>query len=63
MLRADWTEELRCPICGKTGVAGLSQDNEAAMPTVQSLPNGFKVVARRYAPNFECGARNVPVVP
>ena len=58
-----WNEQLRCPMCGKTGMASVSQENESAITTVQTVPNGFKVVARRYGPNFQCVACNVAVVP
>jgi len=56
----EWNESLRCPTCGKTGIASLSQDNDDA-PTVQSVPDGFKVVATQYGPDFLCGAAFLPV--
>ena len=59
----EWKEQLRCPMCGKTGMASVSQDDESAIPIVQTVPDGFRVVARRYGPNFECDACNVAVVP
>jgi hypothetical protein len=45
----DWNEKLRCPNCGKTGMASLSQVDDH-MPTVESLPDGFKVVTKGYGP-------------
>jgi hypothetical protein len=58
----EWSEELRCPNCGNTGVASLSQrDND--IPIVQSVPNGFKVVDSQYGPDFHCGTCNVAVAP
>jgi hypothetical protein len=43
-------------------MASLSQDNDD-VPTVQSVPDGFKVVAAQYAPDFQCIACNVAVRP
>jgi hypothetical protein len=57
-----WYEILRCPICGKTGEASLSQDNDDA-PTVESVPDGFKVVATQGGPDFQCTTCNVALVP
>jgi predicted RNA-binding Zn-ribbon protein involved in translation (DUF1610 family) len=59
----EWSETLRCPKCGKTGMASLSQSGDTDIPTVQSVPDGFKVVATLYAPNFHCTSCNVAVVP
>jgi hypothetical protein len=59
----DWNERLRCPNCGKTGMASLSQDDHADTPTVQSVSEGFKVVQSAYGPNFRCGTCNVAVEP
>ena len=59
----EWNEKLRCPKCGKTGMAILSQRDDADIPTVQSVPQGFKVVATSYGPNFHCGACKVAVLP
>jgi hypothetical protein len=59
----DWNERLRCPKCGKTGMASLTQSDDADIPTVYSVPDGFKIVATSYGPNFHCGTCNVPVLP
>jgi cytochrome c-type biogenesis protein CcmH/NrfF len=39
-----WSEQLRCPQCGNIGIASLSQTNDAQMPTVDSVSDGFKTV-------------------
>jgi hypothetical protein len=49
-------------MCGKTGMASLSQDDDS-IPTVHSVPAGFKVVAGQYSPDFHCTMCNVAVVP
>jgi hypothetical protein len=58
----EWNEQLRCPKCGKTGMASLSQDDDA-MANVHSVPDGFEVVATPHGPDFRCTTCNVPVVP
>jgi hypothetical protein len=57
-----WNETLRCPTCGKTGRASLSQDN-GDTPTIQLTPDGFKVVDTQHGPNFRCAACDVAVKP
>jgi hypothetical protein len=59
----EWNEELRCPKCGKTGMASLSQGDDADIPTVHGIPDGFKVVAAQYGPDFHCTTCNIAVVP
>jgi hypothetical protein len=59
----EWNEKLQCPKCGKTGRASLSQGDDAEIPTVHSVPDGFKVVATLYGIDFHCRACNVAVVP
>ena len=59
----EWNETLRCPKCGNTGMASLSQGEDADIPAVQSVPDGFKVVATLYGPDFHCTTCNIPVVP
>jgi hypothetical protein len=59
----EWDEKLRCPSCGKTGTARLSQANGDNMPTVLSIPDGFKVVLTEYGPNFRCGTCDIAVDP
>jgi hypothetical protein len=58
-----WTETLRCPKCSKTGVVSLLQHQGSETPTVQSISDGFKVVASPYGPSFHCETCNVAVVP
>jgi hypothetical protein len=59
----EWNERLRCPKCGKSGTASLSQSEDADIPTVHSVPDGFTVVAREHGPDFHCTTCNVAVVP
>ena len=58
----EWTENLRCPNCLKTGTASLSQ-GAADMPTVHSVSDGFKVVTTQYGPDFQCATCNVAAAP
>jgi len=62
-MKDEWNETLRCPNCGKTGMASLGQDDGAETPTIQTVPNGFKVVADQYGPNFHCETCDVAVNP
>jgi hypothetical protein len=59
----DWNEKLRCPSCRKTGMASLSQAAGDGTPTVEFVPDGFKVVKTVDGPNFRCMACDVPVDP
>jgi hypothetical protein len=61
-MKDEWNESLRCPTCGKTGVAGLSQDNGDA-PIVLAVPVGFRVIAKQHGPDFQCTTCNVEVMP
>jgi hypothetical protein len=58
-MKDEWTEQLRCPKCGKTGVVSLVQDQGSETPIVQSISDGFKVV--EYGPDFRCLTRDVAV--
>jgi hypothetical protein len=58
-----WNEVLHCSRCSATGVASLSQSNDAEMPTVHGVPDGFKAVQTEYGPNFHCGACDIPAAP
>jgi hypothetical protein len=62
-MKDEWNETLRCPTCGKTGMANLWQDEDAETATVQRVPNGFKIVQTECGPNFNCEACNVAVSP
>ena len=59
----EWNEKLRCPKCGNTGMASLSQGDDADIPAVQSVPDGFKVITTLHGPDFQCTTCNVAVVP
>lgn len=60
----EWNEQLRCPMCGKTGMASLSQDDDHEFATVRSVPDGFKIVVRRGGgPDFQCTMCNLAVMP
>jgi hypothetical protein len=61
-MKDEWNENLRCPTCGKTGKASLSQDRDDA-PTVKIVPDGFRVVDTSYGLNFHCGTCDVAVKP
>jgi hypothetical protein len=58
-----WNEVLRCPRCRNTGMASLSQPDDADLPTVDSVPGGFMAVQTEDGPDFHCGTCNVPVAP
>lgn len=55
--------ELRCPVCGKAGMASLCQDEAAETPTVQRVSDGFKIVDHQLGSDFQCETCGVPVVP
>jgi hypothetical protein len=59
----EWNEKLRCPNCGKTGMASLAQGNDDDEPSVQSVPDGFKAVDTRFGPAFYCENCDVEVDP
>jgi hypothetical protein len=48
----DLYKMLRCPKCGKTGMASVVQPNGRKLPEVESVPRGFKVVKTRNGPDF-----------
>ena len=58
----EWYEKLRCQNCGKMGIASLSQDDDSDIPTLHSVPDGFKVIAAQYGPDFLCTTCNITVV-
>jgi hypothetical protein len=67
--RDQWTEILRCPKCGMTGSAELSQANDQAFRDgdqdvrVDSLPDGFKVIQVEHGIDFCCASCDIPVEP
>jgi hypothetical protein len=48
----EWNERLRSPGVEKTGMASLSQSDDADVATVRVVPDGFKIVATSYGSNF-----------
>jgi cytochrome c-type biogenesis protein CcmH/NrfF len=58
-----WDEQLRCPQCHNTGLASLSQFEDARMPTVDFVTAGFKAVQTELGPDLHCGNCNVPALP
>jgi predicted RNA-binding Zn-ribbon protein involved in translation (DUF1610 family) len=62
-MREEWTEKLRCPNCGKTGVASISQSDIYAPPFVEAVPDGFKVANNANGMTFQCEDCGVEVVP
>jgi len=58
-----WNEDLRCPLCGKTGVARVSQHPTDDTLVFECVPEGFMVVMCRYSPNFYCTSCHVAAEP
>jgi hypothetical protein len=56
----DWNERLLCGICGRIGMARLSQGADDRTPSVLSISDGFKVVQTEYGPDFHCAKCNIP---
>jgi hypothetical protein len=63
LMKDEWNENLRCPSCGKTGMAGLSQGDTHDLPSVESVPIGFRVVSTPYGPTFHCEECDTEVDP
>jgi hypothetical protein len=60
--RDRWVENLRCPQCGKIGVAELSMtDAQSWIVRPDSIPAGFKVVESENGRNFYCVFCDLPV--
>jgi hypothetical protein len=59
----EWNENLRCPVCRKTGIASLSQGERDETPNVLTVPNGFRVEQTEFGPDFQCADCNVRVDP
>lgn len=57
----DWYEKLRCPKCGKTGMASVTLPKGRKTPEVESIPRGFTVVKTRKGPDFHCKKCNMAV--
>jgi len=59
MARSRWLENLRCPKCGKLGIAELSMaDGQSWIVRPDSIPAGFKAGNSR---NFYCAFCDHPV--
>jgi hypothetical protein len=58
-----WDEELSCPLCKKSGLASLSQFDDAAMPVVGGVSDGFRAVQTEYGPDFYCGTCGIRTLP
>jgi hypothetical protein len=50
LMKDQWDEMLRCPNCRKSGIASLRYEKSEEMPTVHSVPDGFKVVDTQFGP-------------
>jgi hypothetical protein len=57
-----WVENLRCPVCRKTGAAHLSQTDGWSVH-MDSVPQGFKIVGPERGNNFYCASCDTPVEP
>ena len=57
----DWYEKLRCPKCRRTGMASLIQPKGKKTPTVQDVPDGFKVVKTPSGSEFRCETCDIAV--
>jgi len=56
-----WTEILRCPNCGLTGVANLSQSKHVdAVIVIDTMSWGFKAVSSQYGDTYFCDDCNRP---
>jgi len=64
--RDRWDIQLKCPICGKTGTADVSQADGWAFERdsstrVDSVPDGFDYRMEKGRPKFFCLKDNVDV--
>ena len=57
-----WVENLRCPVCRKTGAARLSQ-TDGWNVHVDTLPEGFYFIQSEDGSNFYCSSCDRPVEP
>ena len=62
-MKDEWNERLRCPLCLKTGTVSLCQAEDDDLPTIQSVPDGFKVIKTEDGLDFQCVACEVMVEP
>jgi hypothetical protein len=61
--RNPWVEGLLCPVCGKIGLANLSQMDDSFDIQVDSIAEGFMVFESMHGMIFYCSSCNVPVEP
>jgi hypothetical protein len=61
--RDHWVEGLLCPVCGKIGLADLSQMDGSFEIQVDSVAEGFTVFESMHGIIFYCSSCNVPVEP
>jgi hypothetical protein len=57
-----WSEQIHCPVCRKTGSADLTQSKGEDMPTA-AVSAGFRIVKTEYGPIFQCEACVVQAAP
>ena len=62
MADTSWIENLRCPRCGKTGQAALSEITQFNN-SFDFVPAGFKVEVGPHGRDFYCETCNIPVEP
>lgn len=62
MITDDWYEKLRCPRCGKSGMATMSQAN-GEKPKVIVVPDGFKAVKTANGSDFHCATCKTAAYP
>ncbi len=55
------TEILKCPRCGKSGQAELTEVDFFTI-SFDLIPEGFKVVEGPFGSDFKCGTCNIPVM-
>ncbi len=58
-----WKERLRCPRCKKRGMASLSLDAAADVPTVDEIAEGFSMRIGPRGLTFFCSECAVEVEP
>ena len=58
-----WNENLRCLLCGKDGLARVSQHPSDETLEFECVPEGFMVVMGQYGPNFYCTRCDVAAKP
>ena len=61
-MKESWTERLKCPVCGLVGTCSLS-GADFDIPTVEVMPDGFRVVMTEFGVSFSCAECRVAVLP